>query len=120
MLSHRHLVAFLLQIDAIETRDLATLVGVLPFFHIYGMVVIMNFAMMRGATVVTLARYDLEAFLRVIQDWRITIAHVAPPLVVALAKHPMVDAYDLSSLKWLFSAAAPLGAELTDTVQRRL
>jgi acyl-CoA synthetase (AMP-forming)/AMP-acid ligase II len=120
MLTHRNLIANLLQVDAVETSGLSALVGVLPFFHIYGMVVIMNFGMMRGATVVTLARYDLEAFLRVIQEWRIELAHIAPPLAVVLAKHEMVDRYDLSSLKWLFSGAAPLGAELTDTVQKRL
>ena len=120
MLTHRNLVANLVQIDAIETRNLSALVGVLPFFHIYGMVVIMNFALMRGLTAVTLPRFELEAFLRVLQDWRIELAHVAPPIVVALAKHPAVDNYDLSRLKWLFSGAAPLGAEVTDTVERRL
>jgi acyl-CoA synthetase (AMP-forming)/AMP-acid ligase II len=93
---------------------------VLPFFHIYGMLVLMNFALMRGLTTVTLPRFDLEAFLRVLQDWRIELAHVAPPIIVALAKHPAVDNYDLSHLKWLFSGAAPLGAEVTDAVERRL
>jgi acyl-CoA synthetase (AMP-forming)/AMP-acid ligase II len=120
MLTHRNLIANLVQIDAIETRDLTAFVGVLPFFHIYGMVVLMNFALMRGITVVTLPRFELEAFLRVLQDWRIELAHVAPPIVVALAKHPSVTNYDLSRLKWLFSGAAPLGAEVTDTVERRL
>ena len=120
MLTHRNLVANLAQIDALEARDISVIVGVLPFFHIYGMVVLMNFAMMRRATVVTLPRFELEAFLRVLQDWRIELAHVAPPIVVALAKHPSVANYDLSALKWLFSGAAPLGAEVTETVERRL
>jgi len=120
MLTHRNLAANLVQIDAIETHDLTAFVGVLPFFHIYGMVVLMNFALMRGITVVTLPRFELEAFLRVLQDWRIELAHVAPPIVVALAKHPSVGNYDLSRLKWLFSGAAPLGAEVTDAVERRL
>ena len=120
MLTHRNLVANLVQIDSIESRELTALVGVLPFFHIYGMVVLMNFALLRGLTVVTLPRFDLEAFLRVLQDWRIELAHVAPPIIVALAKHPIVDNYDLSHLKWLFSGAAPLGAEVTDAVERRL
>ena len=117
MLTHSNLVANLLQIDAIESRDLRALVGVLPFFHIYGMVVIMNFGLMRGATIVTLPRFDLELFLRVLQQWPIAIAHVVPPMVVALAKHPLVDRYNLSSLKCLFSGAAPLGAELTGVVE---
>ena len=51
---------------------------------------------MRGATVVTLPRFELEAFLRVLQDWPIALAHVVPPIAVALAKHPLVDSYDLS------------------------
>ena len=120
MLTHRNLVANLLQIDAIEAPDLRALAGVLPFFHIYGMVVILNFGLMRGATIVTLQRFELEPFLRMLQDWPIALVHVAPPVVVALAKHPVVDSYDLSGVKWLFSAAAPLGAELTGAVEARL
>jgi acyl-CoA synthetase (AMP-forming)/AMP-acid ligase II len=120
MLTHRNLVANLVQIDAIEPRDLRAFAGVLPFFHIYGMVIIMNFALMRGATVVTLPRFELESFLRVLQEWPIAVVHVAPPVVVALAKHPVVDQFDLSGVRYLFSAAAPLGAELTDAVETRL
>jgi acyl-CoA synthetase (AMP-forming)/AMP-acid ligase II len=120
MLTHRNLVANLVQLDAIESGDLSALVGVLPFFHIYGMTVILNFGMLRGATVVTLPRFELDAFLRVLQDWRIPIAHVAPPIALALAKHPAVDRYDLSSLRCVFCAAAPLGNEVTETLERRL
>ena len=120
MLTHRNLVANLVQIDAIEAPDLLAFVGVLPFFHIYGMVVIMNLGLMRGATIVTLPRFELEPFLRVLQDWPIALAHIVPPVAVALAKHPVVDRYDLSRVKWLFSGAAPLGAELTAAVETRL
>ena len=120
MLTHRNLVANLAQIDALETQELRAFVGVLPFFHIYGMVVIMNLALLRRATSVTLPRFELEAFLRVLQDWPIALAHIVPPIAVALAKHPIVDNYDLSNLRWLFSGAAPLGPQLTEAVQARL
>lgn len=120
MLTHRNLVANLVQIDAIEARDLSAFVGVLPLFHIYGMNVLMNFGMLRGATIVLLPRFDLETFLRALQDWRIPIAHIAPPIAVALAKHPLVDRYDLSALKCVFSGAAPFGVELTAAVEQRL
>jgi acyl-CoA synthetase (AMP-forming)/AMP-acid ligase II len=120
MLTHRNLLANLVQIDAIEDLDLRALVGVLPFFHIYGMVVVMNFGLRRGATCVTLPRFDLELFLRVLQDWPITLAHIVPPIAVALAKHPVVDNYDLSGVRWLFSGAAPLGPQLTEAVETRL
>ena len=100
MLTHRNLVANLVQIDAIEAPDLARSLGVLPFFHIYGMVVIMNFgAACAAPPVVTLPRFDLEAFLRILQDWPIALAHIVPPIAVALAKHPVVDNYDLSNVQ---------------------
>ncbi len=70
MLTHRNLIANLVQIDAVEQTRWRAIVGVLPFFHIYGMVVILNLGLMRGATVVTLPRFELEPFLKVLQDWR--------------------------------------------------
>ncbi len=120
MLTHRNLVANLLQIDAMEAHEIRALLGVLPFFHIYGMVVIMNHGLLRGATVVTLPRFDLETVLRILQDYPITIAHVVPPVVIAFAKHPAVDRFNLSNLRWLFSGAAPLGSEITAAVETRL
>ena len=120
MLTHRNLVANLMQVDALEDDDLRAFVGVLPFFHIYGMVVILNFALMRGATVVTLPRFELEPFLKVLQEWPIALAHIVPPVAVALAKHPLVENYRFPHLKWLFSGAAPLGPDLTGLVRQRL
>jgi acyl-CoA synthetase (AMP-forming)/AMP-acid ligase II len=120
MLTHRNIVANLAQLAAIEHADLTALVGVLPFFHIYGMVVILNFGLMRGLTVVTMPKFEFEPFLKALQDWRIELAHIVPPVAIALAKHPVVDHYDLSHLRWLLSAAAPLGAEVTDAIEARL
>ena len=74
-------------------------IAVLPFFHIYGMQVILNLALRAGATIVTMPRFDLEGFLRIIQDHKVTRAYVVPPIALALAKHPLVDKYDLSSLQ---------------------
>ncbi len=120
MLTHRNLVANLLQIDAMELSEIRALLGVLPFFHIYGMVVIMNHGLLRGAAVVTLPRFELETVLRILQDHPIAMAHVVPPVVIAFAKHPMVDKFNLSNLRWVFSGAAPLGSEITSTLQARL
>ena len=120
MLTHRNVVAQLNQIDAIESVEMPALLGVLPFFHIYGMVIILMHGFMRAATIVTLPKFDLEAFLKVLQDWPITSAHIVPPIVVALGKHPLVDDYKFPHLKYIFSGAAPLGPELTDAVEKRL
>jgi acyl-CoA synthetase (AMP-forming)/AMP-acid ligase II len=127
MLTHRNLVANVCQSTYPESRVKTDdgyarerAIAVLPFFHIYGLVVIMNIPLYRGATVVTTPRFDLAEFLRVIQDYRITRAWVVPPIVLALAKHPLVDEYDLSSLEYVNSGAAPLSAELEVACGQRL
>ena len=121
MLSHRNLVANVAQVlGAADIRSDETFIAVLPFFHIYGMQVLMNTGLAAGATIVTMPRFDLEEFLRLHQDHGITRSFVAPPIVVALAKHPMVDQYDLSKLEQVFSGAAPLSAELALEAGARL
>src|SRR2546428_1063339 len=121
MLTHYNLVANLLQsacVLGLTERD--TTIGVLPFFHIYGMVVIMNLSLHVGATVVTMPRFDLQQFLQTIEKYRVTYANVVPPIVLALAKNPLIDNYDLSRLRILFSGAAPLGANVANAVSTRL
>ena len=105
---------------AIRMDEDEAFVAVLPFFHIYGMQVLMNLGLRAGATIVTMPRFDLKQFLQLHQEHRLTRAFVAPPMVVALAKHPIVDEYDLSALRTVFSGAAPLSAELADEAARRL
>jgi len=121
MLTHRNLVANLCQGEPVLLAgEGERLIAVLPFFHIYGLVVLMCAAVSRGSTLVTMPRFDLEQFLGLLQDQRITRAYVAPPIVLALAKHPLVDDYDLSSLKSIFSGAAPLDAGLERACTERL
>jgi acyl-CoA synthetase (AMP-forming)/AMP-acid ligase II len=121
MLTHRNLVANLCQIQAafpINAGD--TLIGVLPFFHIYGMTVIMNQGLMAGATIVTVPRFDLEQFLALLEEHSVTRAYVVPPIALALAKHPAVEGRDLGALETIMSGAAPLGAELAEQVADRI
>jgi acyl-CoA synthetase (AMP-forming)/AMP-acid ligase II len=121
MLTHTNLVANICQAAAcIGITDRDVVIGVLPFFHIYGMTVVMSLAVRKGATVVTMPRFDLEEFLRILQDEQVTRAYVVPPIVLALAKHPMVDKYDLSKLEVIMSGAAPLSAELATACADRL
>ncbi len=121
MLSHHNLVANIAQVVApAHLAEDETLIAVLPFFHIYGMQVIMNAGLRVGATVITMPRFDLEQFLELHQRYQVTRSFVAPPIVVALAKHPLVDSYDLSALRQVFSGAAPLSAELSLEAGARL
>ena len=120
-LSHRNLVANVAQIRPINgmTADDVVL-AVLPFFHIYGMTVLLNAALEARASLVVMPRFDLVEFLENIQNHKITYAFIAPPVAVALAKHPVVDNYDLSSLRTMLSGAAPLDQELGEAVAKRL
>jgi len=121
MLTHRNLVANLAQCRPVLVSEQGDrLIAVLPFFHIYGQVVLMAAALWQGATLVTMPRFDLEDFLRILQEQRITQAFLVPPVVLALAKHPMVDKYDLSSLGFIMSGAAPLDASLELACASRL
>ena len=121
MLSHRNLVAAISQamplLDA--TSDDVGL-AVLPFFHIYGMVVTLAGSLHIGATVVSMPRFDLDGFLDAIQHYRATALYLVPPMVLALAFHPAVDNYDLSSIRIAGSGAAPLGADVQEACARRL
>jgi acyl-CoA synthetase (AMP-forming)/AMP-acid ligase II len=121
MLTHRNLVANLCQLQPVlDVRQEDVGVAVLPFFHIYGLTVLMAAALWQGATLVTMPRFDLELFLTILQDHRVTAAAVVPPIMLALAKHPLVDRFDLSALRFLGSGAAPLDADLEEACGKRL
>ena len=121
MLTHYNLVANIHQFGAMESTDEHdTLIAVLPFFHIYGLVVILNAALSVGARCVCMPRFDLEQFLKTLQDYKVTRAHLVPPIVLGLAKHPLVEQFDFSHLKIIMSGAAPLDRETSDACAQRL
>jgi acyl-CoA synthetase (AMP-forming)/AMP-acid ligase II len=121
MLTHRNIGTNIAQCAAmIDMQPGERIIAILPFFHIYGMTVLMNLPLRLGATIVVLPRFDLQQFLTVLQDQKIQRAFVAPPVVLALAKHPAVDDFDLSALKRVTCAAAPLDGELGEACAKRL
>jgi acyl-CoA synthetase (AMP-forming)/AMP-acid ligase II len=121
MLTHHNLVANICQMDGLRYfGQTDTLICVLPLFHIYGLVVVLNMGLYSGATVVMMPRFDLESFLKAVQDYNVTLAHLVPPIVLGLSKNPIVDNYKVPTLKTIFSGAAPLGEELTRACMDRL
>ncbi|KAJ1425905.1 AMP-dependent synthetase/ligase [Sesbania bispinosa] len=92
---------------------------VLPMFHVFGLAVIIYAQLQRGNAVVSLKRFEFEVVLQTIEKYRVTHLWVVPPIILALAKHALVDKYDLSSLKHIGSGAAPLGKELMVECARR-
>jgi acyl-CoA synthetase (AMP-forming)/AMP-acid ligase II len=120
-LTHRNLVANVIQSSAaIQLDERDVMIGILPFFHVYGLTVLMNLALWRGTTVVTMPKFELDEFLRLMQDHRVTYGCLVPPIVLALAKHPVVDKYDLSALEFIISGAAPLDASVGQMAATRL
>ena len=120
-LTHRNLVASLCQTRlAHPVAEDDVVIAALPLFHIYGLQITLNLSLLAGATVVILPRFELAAFLRAIQDHGVTSAAVVPPMILGLAAAGIVDDYDLSTLRLVTSAAAPLGADLARACARRL
>jgi acyl-CoA synthetase (AMP-forming)/AMP-acid ligase II len=120
LLSHRNLVATLALAE--QALDVATddvVIAALPFFHIYGLHVILNMALQAGATVVSMPRFELGQFLDLIERHRVTRAYIVPAMAVALAEADL-KGRDLTSVRHVLSGAAPLGNVLTEAVERRL
>ncbi|MGW0517266.1 4-coumarate--CoA ligase family protein [Crossiella sp. NPDC003009] len=121
MLTHRNIVANMAQAGGMQpTGPEDRILAILPMFHIYGITVLLNHALRCGTTVVVLPRFELEQFLAALAEHRVTKVPVAPPIVLALAKHPMVDRFDLSALKSVLCAAAPLDADTGHLCATRL
>ncbi|KAK0486158.1 AMP binding protein [Armillaria novae-zelandiae] len=96
------------------------ILGVLPFYHIYGAVKLLLFPLKCGSPCIIQPRFDPVQFCANIERYKIKLALIVPPIMVVFARHPAVEQYDLTSLKVLISGAAPLGAALTKQVNDRL
>ncbi|KAB8254525.1 hypothetical protein BDV32DRAFT_15255 [Aspergillus pseudonomiae] len=129
-LSHRNIVANSLQLAAGEAGHLTwnggadgkgdRVLAFLPFFHIYGLTCLVHQTLYQGYKLVVMERFDIEKWCAHVQNYRITFSYVVPPVVLLLSKHPVVDKYDLSSLRMMNSGAAPLTHELVEAVYARI
>jgi len=123
VLTHYNIVANINQIMALEEdvtfMDDTIVMAVLPFFHVYGLVVLMMVAVYKGIKMIIVPKFDLPEFLKLIQQHKITILPIVPPIVLALAKHPIVANFDISSVKLILSGAAPLGKAIESEVNAR-
>jgi acyl-CoA synthetase (AMP-forming)/AMP-acid ligase II len=121
MLSHRNLVANIEQAwTSMPIDEEDTLVGLMPFFHIYGQTVVLNLGLAKGATIVTMQRFDCDALMDMMEEHGVTWLHVAPPVILAMATTANVEGRDFSKLKMIISGAAPLDAELSGRAEARI
>ncbi|XP_062535821.1 uncharacterized protein LOC134204985 [Armigeres subalbatus] len=122
-LTHYNLMAVLAYIrdDAKSFSLPTTLLGLtlLPYFHIYGYMILLS-ACCNKRPIVSLPKFEPKLFLSTIEKYKIATAALVPPLLVFLAKHPLVDKYDISSLVAVACGAAPLSKEVEEMVHKRL
>lgn len=114
-LSHSNLVANLHQVDLSEGKNSNPediYYTPLPFFHIYGFLIPMLYPAWQGSTLITTSgRYDLKVLCQLVQEHKPTRGYLAPPILLGIAKDPIVQQYDLTSIQTIKSGAAPLGKE---------
>ena len=119
-LTHRAVVAAVRQVEALApVTPSERLICPIPFSHLADQMLEMNQTLPAGATVVILPRFDLESFLALIQQHRVTTVLTDPSIALALAAHPLVDRYDLSSLERIL-CATPLSRRWRSACTQRM
>jgi long-chain acyl-CoA synthetase len=121
MLTHRNVVANATQCRAWMTgcrEGAEVFLGVIPFFHVYGLSTCQHLAIMTGASLVLLPRFDVKEVLHAIHTHRVTVVSAIPMMFMRMAEFPRIDRYDLSTLRICLSGASPLHAEVQDRFER--
>ncbi len=120
MISHFNLIANVRQLlNTGLTTAYSVYLDFLPFFHIYGLTVLMNGGFANGVTQVIMPRFDSQLCLELIQRHRVTNLFVVPPALLALANFPEAENFDASTLEFIVSGAAPLAPEVAQRAQQR-
>ncbi|KAK2976617.1 hypothetical protein RJ640_021419, partial [Escallonia rubra] len=125
MLTHKGLVTSVAQQVDGENPNLYmhsedVLMCVLPLFHIYSLNSILLCGLRVGGAILIMQKFEIVSFLELIQKYKVTVGPFVPPIVLAIAKSPIVDKYDLSSIRTVQSGAAPLGKELEDALRAKI
>ncbi|RYP11303.1 hypothetical protein DL764_000121 [Monosporascus ibericus] len=126
MISHLNVIANIMQIrwheQPARTRrgvETQAYVALLPLSHIYGLVVVANGGIYRGDGAMVLPRFELKTLLECIQRYKINMMHIVPPIIITLLRNAELCAeYDLSSIRLIYTGAAPMGAETHEEVRR--
>ncbi|WP_405100708.1 long-chain-fatty-acid--CoA ligase [Oceanobacillus sp. FSL H7-0719] len=117
MLTHYNLVANLQMSEAwlhhTKTGE-ETILAVLPFFHVYGMTTVMNFAVKQASKIILMPKFNAEDVLKVIEKQKPTLFPGAPTIYIGLINHPDINQYDLSSIQACISGSAPLPVEVQE------
>jgi acyl-CoA synthetase (AMP-forming)/AMP-acid ligase II len=128
MISHRNVIANTLQIAKYDQSYRDTFghgytdvaLGLLPYSHIYGLVVVCMASTYRGDQVIVLPKFDIQWYLQSIAEYKINTLYIVPPIIIAMVKNEqLLQKYDLSAVKTIFTGAAPLGKETAEALQKQ-
>ncbi|EMF13428.1 phenylacetyl-CoA ligase [Sphaerulina musiva SO2202] len=128
MISHYNVIANTIQMNTHDKLDREAMkkqtedthytencLGLLPMSHIYGLIVICHVGIWRGDGVVVLPKYDFKWLLTAIQEHKIRMLYLVPPMIIHMTKaKDTLKQFDLSSVRACFTGAAPLGKETAD------
>ncbi|XP_073002925.1 4-coumarate--CoA ligase 3-like [Typha latifolia] len=125
MLTHRSLVTSVAQQVDGENPNLYfhendVILCVLPLFHIYSLNSVLLCALRVGAAILLMKKFEIAAMMELVQRHKVTIAPIVPPIVVEIAKSPVVAKYDLSSIRMVMSGAAPMGKDIQDAFMAKI
>lgn len=126
MISHQNVMSNVLQIKAFEQnyrdeweKSTEVALGLLPLSHIYGLVVIAQGTTYRGDEIIVLPKFELKTFLNSIQTYKIQCLFLVPPIIIQMVNNQSVcSKFDMSSVRGIFTGAAPLGIETAQDLQK--
>ncbi|MBQ0141085.1 MAG: long-chain-fatty-acid--CoA ligase [Kurthia sp.] len=121
MLTHQNLVANVNMCKEWTTdpnNGEDTILGVLPFFHVYGMTTVLLLSVIKGCKMILLPKFDVETTLKTIQKLKPTFFPGAPTIYIGLINHPDITKYDLSSIKACISGSASLPADVQEKFEK--
>ncbi|HBZ55287.1 MAG TPA: long-chain fatty acid--CoA ligase, partial [Syntrophobacteraceae bacterium] len=115
MLTHGNILANVMQISAWFPelrRGQERLIAILPYFHVFGMTVTMNWALFTGSTIIAVPKFQVDEFLKLLHKSRPTIFPGVPTIFVAIVNHPKITEFDLSSIRFCITGSAPMPVEI--------
>ncbi|XP_053614070.1 luciferin 4-monooxygenase-like isoform X2 [Plodia interpunctella] len=105
--------------DRVDSELIARLLTVVPWYHAYGLMSTINYLMVKK-TLIYFSGFNPQMYLNAIQTHKANVLLAVPPIVVFLAKSPLVEKYDLSSVYVVMCGAAPLSTETISAASKRL
>ncbi|KZZ85911.1 AMP-binding protein [Bacillus sp. SJS] len=121
MLTHKNIAANTVMCSAWMyncRRGEEKVLGLLPFFHVYGMTAVMHLSVTEGYTMILLPKFDAGDTLKTIHKEKPTLFPGAPTIYIALLNHPDLKKYDLSSVQSCISGSAPLPVEIQERFEK--